>query len=978
MVIKRRYPIEVTHTYSARQQFNDPKYHWKKWGGFDSLTKEGGEIICGTGNYPRIATKSGTYNTPAPIYVNFGKLGIENGEKLEKITLCFKQKKICTSEDKSPQNFPIFGAPTVRSYNEEIENNKVKAEVLTGVAPSSEYVETKLVYTKMTVHDVNVHDFGFIIRYPANTSSNEGRLAISDVYLEIETNGVDATFSAQLPNKEICEGETFEITLNVTQNDSNPYTPVFDLNFGEGIEFMKIVRGTGTVKDVSTDPKKHQWQWTSTLTNKKATVTLLFRATKVGTWNFSMLDSMATSKKFSLNISVSKKKISFKTTCRLLETPNIKRVKQGERAVYTIEARTSDSIISELPLEIHFPISAEFENKAELIDENEFKLKDTKTERIVTLNMHVKNQLGILIMDMTFNDSGVYPITITYGGALVDTCLVTVLPVEYDHIAFTRQKITDEDVIESLSTDLDYTAISYAKYVYKQSGKEAELPKLDDYQVRFGVYNGDENVSNDIFLENTTWCSSRETQKLDEFRVKFHYNAKYPVYFVWTIDYIESPFYENITVEFTEPELYETKSNKSYNQAPALYAKPLINHIKGKNYYAEVNLPAKKSTTVVRCHNFNEEAVFRSSKKVVCQGLQVEWDYEVNQQVEIVLEVRVNTFNAGTVKGSRSITLPAPGVGQNTRTGTEAIGGQWDLYGISPHHFRSDTLNYLWLDVKLNNPTTTDAHVKISNIKLRLFLMDYFDYEYGFEIDGERAEDYGIFFKKMTWDWGTQNDVNYYQTSGTDMTTAYRSNITKKELTLDFNIGNCDLEESGILLEKVVKLFTNKRTLFNKPIPKRIIFDHLPEYEFWFVREDAMEVEEEYGMYNVTCKLVIPEGTARNRAISITGTTGANTGIARVTPSIEGIVNKNGIITINEVNSDQSMIIKNKDEIKEGYFYRIECSTRKVYLTPPNSNITKDITASVQWNSQWFILEDEYQFKSPDSNITSIRFKERQ
>ena len=71
MVIKRKYPIEVTHTYSARQQFNDPKYHWKKWGGFDSLIKEGGEIICGTGNYPKIATKSGTYNTPAPIYVNF-------------------------------------------------------------------------------------------------------------------------------------------------------------------------------------------------------------------------------------------------------------------------------------------------------------------------------------------------------------------------------------------------------------------------------------------------------------------------------------------------------------------------------------------------------------------------------------------------------------------------------------------------------------------------------------------------------------------------------------------------------------------------------------------------------------------------------------------------------------------------------------------------------------------------------------------
>lgn len=974
MTTKTVYPIEVDHTYTAKQHFDIKKYHLKKWGGFDTMKKPDGKITCGTGNYPKIGSKNDLFNKPAPVYVNFGSLNIPNGSKLGTVKLHMNQNTICTKSDKKSSNYPSFGAPTIKSYNKEIENNQVKAEVVTGIAPTADNKEVILEFKNLTAHDVNVSDFGFLIIYPANTSQNQGQLTIGNIYLELETDAVDIDYTVKANPETVDIGQKFELELHVEQRDMATYTPVFELNFNNVLRFDKKISGDGTFKNIGTD-KEPQYQWTSTLTKKQATIKLQFTAIKTGTYEISMIDAL-TNNAYTINLPILQKELSCKSTCRLAETPNIKRIKQDERAIYQLSTKTRNSLLDVLPITLHFPLCAEFENIKELEEENNFKWTADKTEKKVTMNADIVNLESLYTIALRFNDSGVYPIQAEYNGKIVDTCYVTVLPKNYTKMAYTKLEVTDEDILEALSTNLDYTAISHAKYIYTDDDEDGLLPELGEYQVRFGVYNLNDDVSEEEFLANTEWSQSRETNVLDEYRVNFHYFNKYPLYFVWTIDYIESPFYEKIKVEFSEPELYETKNNTSYNQEPALYPKPVINHILSSGEQAVVELPSKKSTNIVRCHNFNEQVVFSNEKNVVCQGMQVEWEYETNQQIEMIIEVKANTYETGTFKGLRSITLPAPKTGETVSSGIEAIGGKWDLYGLSPHYFRSDTLNYLWVDIHLNNPNNVDATVKLSNIKLKLFLMDFQDQEYSFEVDGERAEDYGIFFKKMTWDWGTQNEVNYYQTSGTDITTAYRSNINKKDLELEFDVGNCDLHESGVLLEKVTKLFTNKRTLFNKPIPKRIIFDHLPEYEFWFVREDALEVEEEYGAYTVKCKLVIPEGTARNRTVSITGTTGANTGVARVSPTIDGIANNNGIITITESNSKQSMTLKT-DDIKIGDSFTIDCMNRKAYLSPNGTNTLKDITNSILWNSNWFIIEDEYTFKSPDSNITMIRFQER-
>lgn len=994
MVSVTKYPKYVDHTYTSKTRFNIPKYHLKKWGGFDTLTKAGGKIECGTGAHPTIAGKNGTYNKPGGLYVCFGSLGLKNGTKLKMIKFHFKQNKVSGYAGKtSAKDLPDFAGPNIKTYNEAIQNNKSTEISIQAPAPSTEYKEYVLEFKNIKSEDVNSDDFGFLIYYAANTSSNEGRLFIGDIFIEIVTDTTEVSYSINSNASSVDVGQYFEVTLDVTQKDSSPYTPVFDLDLDDAIGSVTKVSGDGTITDKSTEEDPNFYQWTATLNNKKASIRFKCKASKKGIWTLSMVNVFDNTQS-SIKVNVVERDFYITTTCRDDETPTIKSLHIDKISTYHIQGTTTNSSLTQATLEIQFPYCTNFENQGVLETENSFKLLSTPYDKetheatdtefqIIQVKVDIENYSFDLDIKVVFGDSGVYPITINYNQKIIDTCNITVLPKSYNKLSFSRFKVTDEDVLESMSTNLDYTAVSHAKYIYTSNGKSAIIPNSHEWQTRFGVFNSPYDLTPALeeeddylgFLSNVQW-SNKTTNILDEYRVTFRYNKNYPLWFVWALDYKESPFLENVKLEFTEPELYETKNNKSYHQTPALYPKPLINHIIGDGYYATCTIPALKKTNIIRLHNFNESVIFKNGQDVVCQGLQVEWDYEINQSVEIIINVRAYTKDIGGVSGKRSITLEGPTGNAQTVTGTKAIGGRWDLYGLSPHYFRSDNLEWLWVDVQVVNPNNTDAVVKLSDFKLNVFLMDINIQDYSFEVNGERAEEYGIFFKKMDWDWGTQNDVNYYQTNGTDVTTAYRSNITKKELTLEFDIGNCDIKESGILLEKVVKLFTNERTLFNKPIPKRIIFDHLPEYEFWFVREDALEVEEEYGMYSVKCKLVIPEGTALNRTMSITGTSGANTGIARVTPEIMGICNKKKIITINESMTSQALTI-NSDDIEISDKFRINCSNRKVYLTKSNSNKVIDITKGVSWDSVWFSIEGEYNFSSPDSNITSVKFKER-
>lgn len=151
----------------------------------------------------------------------------------------------------------------------------------------------------------------------------------------------------------------------------------------------------------------------------------------------------------------------------------------------------------------------------------------------------------------------------------------------------------------------------------------------------------------------------------------------------------------------------------------------------------------------------------------------------------------------------------------------------------------------------------------------------------------------------------------------------------------------------------------------------------MPNYKFWFIREDALDTSQDYGVYNVKAKLIIPSGTAENIANTVTGSSGSNMSVARVYPLIVAKVNKKGNpVTITETNTGQTLTLNySKIEVDDVIF--IHSDERRIALRPHNTNTYINCTSDVDVNSTWFTVMGEYTFKGTNCDITEVVFKER-
>ena len=309
-------------------------------------------------------------------------------------------------------------------------------------------------------------------------------------------------------------------------------------------------------------------------------------------------------------------------------------------------------------------------------------------------------------------------------------------------------------------------------------------------------------------------------------------------------------------------------------------------------------------------------------------------------------------------------------------SGEFQVGNKYDLFGLKPHDLR-ETLSDIVLHMVLNNQYDEEVHLELNNITLTVtyFLMD--DQQgFGFEVDGERSEEYGIYFNEFDYNVGTKNDLSMYQIPGTDETIPYRMNISDKEISLEISIDDCDIEESALLVDKLVKLFTNDRhTLTNKPIPKSIIFDILDDRRFWFIRKDEIDSTWDYGGFEGKIKLVIPSGTAELIEPTITGSSGSNPGVAAALPKITVLAKSEGEIHITERYRDQKVIIEN-DNIEIGDTIIIDNKNRHASLQKQNTTEIVDITASINYDTTWFSLINEYLLESDDAIILSVEYHE--
>lgn len=949
---------------SSKDALNKPKYGLKNWHDPDNLTKTDVVATCGEVTNP-IGRANDTYNNPACLYFAF-QSNYPEGTKVTKIKLHYTQKVTSLASSQADSTFPKFNGPKVTIYNQNTNAGSYTPPSKYGNAPTKNFVENTVEFTDIPLDEINIYDFGVLFDYPKNTSKNKGLIELKNVYMEFFIESADILLTAQADNNKVAKGTYFNVTVNLQQKDSARYTPDILIIPTDGIKYIEPVIKNGTVTKGDT-----LYHWNPTWDkNKKAETKLKFQSLTTGTQNITFQD-VSTNKKVTIPISVSDQEITVITepTTKISVDGNHV-LNQGEIINYVVHASTTDKTITSLPLEIHLPPSAEIINLDDLQKiASDIQKTLTDDNLIITGTFPLTDQGKIDIpLQVRFNDVGTFAQIIYYENKIINTTTFIIKPSQYTNLAFTRVKLNDE-TIEAMGNNILYKVISQVKF----SSTDTSLKyKVTDYlkNLRFGVFNDSEEYINneDSFIQHTNFTKTLAGTNYQIFKQTFTYNEKYPVYLVWSHEYTESENYDIFNVEFLEPILLEDSNSKDFCEV-ALYPKKPMDLIQAVNW-STVNLPSHRQTDSAWINTWDSGGLF-DLKDVIVQGLQVEWNYNVVDDVELQLTIftfeKVGTETV-THKGYRNITL-------KKGSGTKAIGDAWDTFGLKPHELRN--LNSMALSVRLVNRNDNTIQCDLNDFKIKVHVLNKISQEYSFEIDGERAEEYGIFLKDMTWDFGTKNEVKYYQTSGTDENTAYRSNIDKKELTVEFSVGECDFEESTVLLEKIAKLFTNERTIYNKPIPKYIIFDHMPNYKFWFIREDALDTSQDYGVYNVKAKLIIPSGTAENIANTVTGSSGSNMSVARVYPLIVAKVNKKGNpVTITETNTGQTLTLNySKIEVDDVIF--IHSDERRIALRPHNTNTYINCTSDVDVNSTWFTVMGEYTFKGTNCDITEVVFKER-
>ena len=206
------------------------------------------------------------------------------------------------------------------------------------------------------------------------------------------------------------------------------------------------------------------------------------------------------------------------------------------------------------------PVTVKTENKEKatgnvtlsISDKKYSILQATDKEKILSITTQRVNNHGDMTaikLQVTFNDSGIFEQIIKYKGNTVNTTTITVRPRNYTTLAFTRVKLP-EKILQAMGHKIKYTAVSRIRYV----SDTKQTYTIDDHKrnLRFGIFQGDPRFleDTDTFLDNIQFASKIETNQFLNYTIEFIRYQGYPIYLVWTQEYLQSQNFEIIDVEF--------------------------------------------------------------------------------------------------------------------------------------------------------------------------------------------------------------------------------------------------------------------------------------------------------------------------------------------------------------------------------------------------------------------------------------------
>jgi len=939
-------------------------YLYKCWSDLANLKTENGVAYCNkpTNTNPLIAGRNGTYKQPAPLEFHDWNMGLDPSLVIEKVVLHYKHQTFINNG-----YYPGFGGATVTLLG-------TNASSKTGMSVPHTLTEDTITFTGVTVNQLNSSNFGVRFAYPANSETTPGRIELSDFYIEVHTKDEPniVELKSVFNKNPVTKGETVDITFTAKKTSSPAYNPTVKIDLPFGLTNTTIRSGSGaTITNKTSEGITYAHiDWSTSLGTGVNTATLTIRAT-----------ASESSNKFTYS------------------NPN--RIKLCRMSEETLGLLYDNSLTINDPL---VTLSSDlYSNKVALSPNTNNKCnvkivtadpeQTSKTLHIflrqpgqITNTTAINNLTNVTNVELltnnhytiTFNDTGNttlnIPLQIKYadGGEYRAYMYVTrgndtvhtgnVLDINFivrsstlGNLGFSRLQVP-ERWTDNMADGIRYTFGVMAKYTL--SNNQYSITNYNN-NLRIGIFNASSSfLANETdFITNTVWSTSIAKSSNKEMTVEFVYDSSNPLYLVYAQSYEGDPVAKYVTFNASTPYIVETDYFAD-TEGIGLALQPVHALLGGNSYARAAFKPAIPETSAAALSAFADGGIFEQDISPL--GIQVKMDYVTNKTVMVKCILFVNEQK----QGSRDLTL-------TKGSGTVSFGNSYDLFGLKPKDLIGKL--YKWeLRVVASNPYSNDAVIELNNVRALLKYVKRSSCGYGFSIDGEHSKNYGIILNKVTHNNGTNNEISRYKVSGTDQTIINRENIDSKEITLEITLPGCNIKQNYYLIDRIVELFTNDRELrSNKPIPKRLVLDYIPDREFRFVRVHEFDDSDSKGAnYHAKIKLEIPDGTTFDIQKTRTGPTGAAPSTIALSPEIYYVSHTAREVLIHEEQLNQSLMI-DSNFVKNGSVIIIDTDNRTVLCDGI------DITGEVDFNSNWFKIKGEYQFHSVTGTVTSIEYNLR-
>lgn len=775
---------------------------------------------------------------------------------------------------------------------------------------------------QLTAEQVNTNDFGVSFEYPTN-NGNIGNLYLDYVWIEIEYSLPSYFLNIVSDTDTVSVGETFNVTIDLKNNNPDnfgDYVASINLYLPESVEFVRKISGKGTI---SQDLK-----WHTLLSNTVSTITFECRAVNEDPSTIISAEERVTGAMNTTKISILDVAINF--TCNIPDY-----VAVGDTITFTVKGTTTARTSSLIYVSCELPECLTFvsdDGDAYYVPEDEEITFDFGNDGVGEC------EFTCTVLD----DPGDYNLTLTYNNTF--NFPFTVLS-EITFPYYTKIQL-DNNTLDLMEDGVTYTISSYMKI----------LERTVSETVGNGPFNYRMIVTQDI-SDTTEYIKSTmltETEKYIRKDVTFTYETGKPVYILFTGGYDTN---ELLDILFTEPQVIETSYFEGLMER-GLFPKPLHNILSDVNN-AHVTIPAGEQTGKIRLSDIDWSG-FTDLKDIIIHEIKVMF-FTANN-LPIIASAKLITTDQ-TVERSEIID-----VSENNIT----IGEDYDIWNMK--HENLDKLTDLEIELEIKNTYNYPVNVDLRNFYIQF---KYIELEnanaVGFSIDGDHSKYYGIFMNDRDLGLGFNSTVKEHREDGSDNVISYLQNVKSKTITLEWVIQACTMDEAVILSDKFTKLITTTRTRNNKPIPKKLRFDDLPGRYWEYICEDEIDWDPNSN-HKCKVKLTVPRGVAERENEKVSGATGYIESITKVQPIILLNARNNENITITDTITGQTLTIRD-NTILTGDTIQINCKNRTVERIVGINSM--DITSSVDLNSDFFSLTEDYDFDCKNTAVVqSVRYRE--